>query len=83
MIKKSDGKTILLKISDEKDRHRWVYVGGDKVCSFLTDDDIYKYISTKGNNLNPYSIAIGDKNIYFLLHISSLLKEKGLIMINY
>ena len=65
MIKKYDGNNILLKISDEKDRHRWVYVGGDKVCSFLTDDDIYKYISNMGNSLNPYSITIGDKNIYF------------------
>ena len=39
---KNDLNTILLKISEEKDRHRWVYVGGSMVCSFITDDDIYK-----------------------------------------
>ena len=36
------------------------------VCSFLTNDDISKYISNKGNNLTPYSITIGEENIYFL-----------------
>ena len=65
MIKKYDWNKILLKISEENDRHSWVYVGGDKVCSFLTDDDIYKNISNMGNNLTPYSVAIGEKNIYF------------------
>ena len=35
-----DGNTILLKISQENDKHRWVYVGGYKVWSFPTDDDI-------------------------------------------
>ena len=61
-----DGKTILLKISEENDKHRWVYVGGNKICSFLTNDDIYKYISNVGNNITPYSIAVGDEYIYFL-----------------
>ena len=32
----------------------------------LTNDKIYKNISNKGNNLVPYSIAIGKENIYFL-----------------
>ena len=36
------------------------------MCSFLTYDNIYEYISNMGNNLIPYSIAIGDENIYFL-----------------
>ena len=63
---KYDGKTILLEISDENDRHRWVCVGGNMVCSFITDNDIYKYISDMGNNLTPYSIALGKENIYFL-----------------
>ena len=62
---KDDGKTILPKISEESDKRRWVYIGGDKVCSILTNDDIYKYISNMGNNLTPYSIAIGDEYIYF------------------
>ena len=36
------------------------------ICSFLSDDVNYKYISNMGNNLIPYSIAIGEENIYFL-----------------
>ena len=61
-----DGNTILLKISEENNKYRYVYIGGDKVCSFLTNDKIYKYISNMGNNLTPYSIAIGWENIYYL-----------------
>ena len=76
-IKIFDGNTILLNLSEEKDRHRWVYVGGDKVCSFLTVHDIFKYISNKGNNPTPYSIAIGEKNIYFLTpHFKFIKKRK-------
>ena len=29
-----DGKNISLKISEENDRHNYVYIGGDKICSF-------------------------------------------------
>ena len=36
------------------------------ICSFLTNDNFYKYISNIGNNLTPYNIAIGEENIYFL-----------------
>ena len=36
------------------------------VCSFLTNDRIYKYISNMGNDLIPYSIAIGWENYYLL-----------------
>ena len=32
------------------------------VCSFMTTDDIYEYISNMGNNLCPYSVATGKKN---------------------
>ena len=46
-----DGNTILLKISEENGKHRYVYIGGDMICSFLTSDNIYKYISNMGNNL--------------------------------
>ena len=60
-----DGNTILLKIGEEKIKHRYVYIGGDMVCSFLTNDRIYKYISNVGNNLTPCSIAIGMENIYY------------------
>ena len=57
--KKIDGNSNLLKISEENDKHRWVYIGGDKLCSFLTNDVFYKYISNMGNNSTPYSIASG------------------------
>ena len=61
-----DGNTILLKIGEENNKHRYLYIGGDMVCSFLTNDRIDKYISNMGNNLTPYSIAIGLENVYYL-----------------
>ena len=61
-----DGNTILLEIGKENNKHRYTYIGGDMVCSFLTNDRIYKYISNMGNNLTPYSTAIGFENIYYL-----------------
>ena len=61
-----DGNTIFLKISVKNDRHRYVYIGGNMVCSFLTNDNIYEYISNMGINLIPYSIVVGMENIYFL-----------------
>ena len=53
--------TILLKIGEENNKHRYLYIGGDMICSFLIDDRIYNCISNMGNNLSPYSIAIGEK----------------------
>ena len=35
-----DGNTILLKVSEENNKHRYVYIGGDMVCSFVTNDRI-------------------------------------------
>ena len=60
-----DGNTILLKVNEENNKNNYVYIGGDMVCSFLTNDNIYKHISNMGNNLTPYSIAIGWENIYY------------------
>ena len=57
-----DGNTILLKTSEESNKHRYVYIGGDMICSFLTNDKIYKCISNMGNDLTPYSIAIFIEN---------------------
>ena len=34
------------------------------ICSFLTNDNIYKNISNMGNELTPYSIAVGHENVY-------------------
>ena len=58
-----DGNTVLLEVSEEDNKHRYVYIGGDKICSFVTNDRIYKDISNKGINLSPCSIAIGRENI--------------------
>ena len=35
-----DGNTILLKIDIENGKNKYVYIGGDMVCSFLTSDNI-------------------------------------------
>ena len=61
-----EGNTILLKVVIEIGKHRYVYIGGDMVCSFLTNDRIYEYISIMGSNLSPYSIATGEENYYLL-----------------
>ena len=78
-----DGKTILSKIGEENNKHSYVYIGGDMICTFLTNDRIYKYISYMGNHLCPYSVATVEENYYFSLQISNLLKRKRLIMILY
>ena len=57
-----DGNTILLKISEENGKHKYVYIGGDMACSFMTSDNIYEYISNMGSNLCPYSVATGEEN---------------------
>ena len=61
-----DGNTILLKVGKENGKHKYVYIGGDMVCSFMTSDNIYEYISNMGNNLCPYSVATGEENYYLL-----------------
>ena len=33
-----DGNTILLKIGKGDNKQRYVYIGGDMICSFLTVD---------------------------------------------
>ena len=61
-----DGKTILLKVGIENGKNKYVYIGGDMVCSFMTSDNIYNYVSNMGNNLSPYSVATGEENYYML-----------------
>ena len=61
-----DGNTILLILSEENEKNKYVYIGGDMVCSFMTRDNIYEYISNMGNNLCPYSVATGEENYYLL-----------------
>ena len=71
-----DGNTILLQIGEENNKHRYVYFGGDMVCSFPTSDRLYKYISNMGNNLTPCSIAVGLENIYYLTPFLYLVRKK-------
>ena len=73
-----DGNTVLLRIGIENNRYRYVYIGGDMVCSFLANDKIYKYISNMGNNLTPYSIAIGFENIYYLTPYFRVIKKENI-----
>ena len=39
-----DGKTFILKISEENGRNKYVYIGGDMISPFMTSDNIYEYI---------------------------------------
>ena len=72
-----DGNTISHETAKENDKHRYVYIGGDMICTFLTNDKNYKYISNMGNNLSPCSIAVGCENIYFLTpHFKFIKSEK-------
>ena len=48
-----NGNTILFKNSEENNKHRYVSFGGNIVCTFLTDDEIYRYFSNMGNNVVP------------------------------
>ena len=73
-----DGNTILLKIGEENNKHKYVHIGGDMVCSFQTNDGIYKYISNMGNNLTPYSIVIGWENIYYLTPFFKFAKKENI-----
>ena len=74
-----NGNTILLRIGIENNKHKYIYIGGDQVCSFLTNDRIYKFISNMGNNLTPYSIALGWENIYYLTPYFRFVQRKILI----
>ena len=70
-----DGNSILLKVGIENGKNKYVYVGGNMVCSFMTSDNIYEYISNMGNNLSPYSFATGEKNYYLLAPNFSFFKK--------
>ena len=72
-----EGNTIWLEIGKENNKHRYVYIGGVMVCSFLTCDRIYEYISNMGNNLSPYSFATGEENYYLLApNFKFIIKDK-------
>ena len=46
------------------------------VCSFMTSDNIYEYISNMENNLTPYSVATGKENYYLLAPNFSFIKKE-------
>ena len=73
-----DGNTNLLKISEKNDKNKYLFIGGDMVCSFLTNDKMYKYISIMGKNLKPYSIATGEENNYFLTPDFEFIKKENI-----
>ena len=70
-----DGNYILLKVGIENGRNKYVYIGGDMVCSFMTSDNIYEYVSNMGNNLTPYIIATGEENYYLLAPNFNFIKK--------
>ena len=67
-----------MEIGKENNKHKYVYIGGDMIASFLTNDRIYKYISNMGSNLSPCSIAIGWKNIYYLTPFFKIIKKENI-----
>ena len=73
-----NGNTSLLEVGKENIKHKYVYIGGNMVFSFLTADAIYKYISNMGNSLTPYSIAIGWENIYYLTPYFRIIKKENI-----
>ena len=72
-----NGKTILLEISEKCGKNRYLHIGGDMICSVLTNGNFYKYISNMGNNLTLYSVAVGHENIYFFTpHFNFIKRDK-------
>ena len=71
-----DGNTILLKVGVENGKHKYVYIGGDMVCSFMTSDKIYENVSNMGNNLCPYSVATAEENYYLLAPNFACIKKR-------
>ena len=68
---KNINENVIIILSDLS-----IYIGGNMVCQFLTNDRIYKYISNMGKNLTPCSIAIGWENIYYLSPYFKLAKKE-------
>ena len=61
-----DGNTFLLKLCEENNNQKYVYIDGVMVCTFMTSDSYYEYISNMGNSFFPYSMATGEENYYLL-----------------
>ena len=57
-----DGNTLLLECEDSD----YVYFSRLEIFQFKMDDKIIVYISLMGNNIVPYTLAIGEKYTYFI-----------------
>ena len=57
-----DGNTPLL----QGENNECVYIFGSELFQFNTDDKIIDYISLMGNNMIPFTFAIGEKYTYFI-----------------
>ena len=57
-----DGKTFSLESEDNE----YVYISGLEMFQFKTAYKFIDYISLMGNNMSPYTFAIGEKYTYFL-----------------
>jgi hypothetical protein len=60
----TNGNSILLLLEDSK----YLYIGSEIYQFTITPTDkIIKYYSGIGNNDVPYPVALGEKNVYFML----------------
>ena len=57
-----DGNTLLLESRDNE----YLYISGLEFIEFKTDDKFIDDISLMGNNMTPYTFAIGEKYTYFI-----------------
>ena len=65
--KNFDGNSILLQLS----KNKYVYIGS-WIYEFVTkDDSIVAYFSKVGNSDVPYPVALGEKNVYFMLEATN------------
>ena len=56
------GNTLLL----EFENNEYVFISGLEIFKFKMDKKIIDYISLMGNNMVPYTFAVGEKYTYFL-----------------
>ena len=57
-----DGNANLLEYEDSK----YVHISGLEIFEFRTDDKILDYIYLMGNNMIPYTFAVGKQYTYFI-----------------
>ncbi len=65
------GNSILIQIN----KHKYIFVGHE-IYWFKTDDEILDYDSPVGDSNVPYPVAIGEKNIYFMIEDCMVRRKK-------